>query len=126
MITSLGLPSLYLMVNPTDAYNPIVKIINGDKIDIDNMCKNKIPDYLTQATQVAKNPFLAAKFFDMYMTNFVESLLGKGMEGSQGVYGKYKAHYGTVEAQGRGTLHCHLLLWIEGDLLTPKRLKTEY
>ena len=26
------------------------------------------------------------------------------------------APYGTVEAQGQGSLHCHLLLWLEGGL----------
>ena len=33
-----------------------------------------------------------------------------------GILGTVKAHYGCVEAQGRGSLHCHMLVWIEGAL----------
>ncbi|KAG1848991.1 hypothetical protein F4604DRAFT_1883848 [Suillus subluteus] len=32
-----------------------------------------------------------------------------------GVFGHCEAYYGTVETQGRGTLHCHMLLWIAGN-----------
>ncbi|KAH6904030.1 hypothetical protein BKA70DRAFT_1038873, partial [Coprinopsis sp. MPI-PUGE-AT-0042] len=31
-----------------------------------------------------------------------------------GLYGKCTAYFGTVEAQGRGSLHCHMLIWLEG------------
>ncbi|KAG1828296.1 hypothetical protein EV424DRAFT_1285855, partial [Suillus variegatus] len=33
-----------------------------------------------------------------------------------GIFGHCKAYYGTVEAQGRGILHCHMLIWITGNL----------
>ncbi|KAI0330962.1 hypothetical protein GY45DRAFT_1249834, partial [Cubamyces sp. BRFM 1775] len=33
----------------------------------------------------------------------------------QGIFGTSAAYYGTVEEQGRKTLHLHLLLWIEGS-----------
>ena len=33
-----------------------------------------------------------------------------------GLYGKTSGYYGTVEQQGRLTLHLHLLLWIKGAL----------
>ncbi|KAJ3858403.1 hypothetical protein EV359DRAFT_75862 [Lentinula novae-zelandiae] len=26
-----------------------------------------------------------------------------------------KGYYGCIEAQGRGTLHCHMMIWLEGD-----------
>ncbi|KAG1788114.1 uncharacterized protein HD556DRAFT_1434138 [Suillus plorans] len=32
-----------------------------------------------------------------------------------GVFGHCKAYYGMVEAQGRGTLHCHFLIWVKGN-----------
>ena len=122
MIISLGLPSFFLTFNPTDSYNPIIKILNGEDIDIDRMTKEQVPTYWEQACKVAKNPFLAAKFFDTYMNTIVENLLGKGMNNNKGVFGTYKAHYGTVEAQGQGTLHCHMLLWVEGSL-NPQEIK---
>lgn len=35
---------------------------------------------------------------------------------SEGIFGTVKAYYGCVEAQGRGTLHCHMMVWLEGGL----------
>ena len=32
------------------------------------------------------------------------------------ILGVTKGYYGTVNAQGCGSLHCHLLLWLEGGL----------
>ncbi|KAJ3840150.1 hypothetical protein EV361DRAFT_783237, partial [Lentinula raphanica] len=39
-----------------------------------------------------------------------------------GILGHVSAYYGCVEAQGRGTLHCHMLIWIEGGL-NPDEIK---
>ncbi|KAF8136456.1 hypothetical protein EV363DRAFT_1126909, partial [Boletus edulis] len=36
---------------------------------------------------------------------------GKG----KGLFGRCKAYYGTVETQGRGSLHCHMLIWLDGN-----------
>ena len=33
-----------------------------------------------------------------------------------GVLGPIKAYFGTVENQGRGSLHLHLLIWLDHDL----------
>ncbi|KAI1792867.1 hypothetical protein LXA43DRAFT_886761, partial [Ganoderma leucocontextum] len=40
----------------------------------------------------------------------------------EAVLGIVKAYYGCVEAQGRGTLHCHMLIWVEGAL-NPSKLQ---
>src|ERR1700709_2126075 len=53
------------------------------------------------------------------MKAFISVLLGydpkqKNLEG--GILGVVEAYYGCVEAQGRGTLHCHMLVWLEGGL----------
>jgi hypothetical protein len=34
------------------------------------------------------------------------------------------AYYGTVEAQGRGTLHCHMMVWVAGSL-NPNEIKAK-
>jgi hypothetical protein len=39
-----------------------------------------------------------------------------------GLYGKTTGYYGTVELQGRLTLHLHMLLWIENSL-TPQAIR---
>ena len=33
-----------------------------------------------------------------------------------GVLGPIKAYFGTVESQGRGSLHLHLLIWLDHDM----------
>lgn len=66
---------------------------------------------------VAQNPFVAAKFFHIYLNAFFTSILQfdpKGTKLTPGVLGAVKGYYGRVEAQGRGTLHCHMLIWLEG------------
>ena len=42
---------------------------------------------------------------------FIKHVLGVDSD-HNGVFGPTNAHYGTVEQQGRLTLHLHLLLWI--------------
>ncbi|KAJ7459328.1 hypothetical protein FB451DRAFT_969998, partial [Mycena latifolia] len=39
-----------------------------------------------------------------------------------GVLGMVSAYYGTVEAQGRGSLHCHMMIWLAGGL-NPNEIK---
>ena len=49
---------------------------------------------------------------------FIEHVLGAGTESNSndlGAYGKRAGYYGTVEQQGRLTLHLHMLLWIRGS-----------
>ncbi|KAJ4475407.1 hypothetical protein C8R41DRAFT_721155, partial [Lentinula lateritia] len=50
---------------------------------------------------------------------FIHSLLGydathQDIKG--GILGLVKGYYGCIEAQGRGTLHCHMMIWLEGGL----------
>ncbi|EIM79425.1 uncharacterized protein STEHIDRAFT_45631, partial [Stereum hirsutum FP-91666 SS1] len=61
------------------------------------------------------------------MKAFVSAVLGydpKQKNTDGGILGTVKAYYGCVEAQGRGTLHCHMLIWVEGGL-NPNELKSK-
>lgn len=125
MMMSLGLPSFYVTINPADVYNPVVKFLAGEDIDVDALTDATRPQYMEQSLLVAKNPVVAAKFFNIYMKAFIKALLGfdpnrKDLE--EGILGVVKGYYGCVEAQGRGTLHCHMLIWIEGGL-NPNEIK---
>jgi hypothetical protein len=66
---------------------------------------------------IANNPVAGARFFHFKVKAFIEHILGVG-QCHRGLYGKTSAYYGTVEQQGRLTLHLHLLLWIRGALTT--------
>ena len=114
-----GMPSFYLTINPADCHNPIVKFLAGEEIDLENMLEDQIPKYWEQAVLLSTNPTIGAKFFNQYLKAFVRTVLGYREDGTgdhDGVLGTVKAHYGCVEAQGRGSLHCHMLVWVEGAL----------
>ena len=122
-----GLPSFYITINPADVFNPLVKFLAGSEIDIDNLLPEDVPNYWEQTMLIAKNPAIAARFFNLYMKAFISAVLGydpkqKRLEG--GILGVVKAYYGCVEARGRGTLHCHMLIWVEGGL-NPNEIKNK-
>ncbi|TFK65637.1 hypothetical protein BDN72DRAFT_871770 [Pluteus cervinus] len=57
------------------------------------------------------------------MTSFIKCLLGwKHPDLTEGIFGKVSGYYGCVEAQGRGSLHCHMLVWLE-DSLNPTEVQ---
>ena len=119
-----GLPSFYLTINPSDVHNPIVRFLAGSEIDVDTVLPSDY-DNFAQSMLVSKNPFATVRFFNLYMQAFIRAILGydsKGRDPAGGILGNVKAYYGCVEAQGRGTLHCHMLVWVEGGL-TPDEIK---
>jgi len=69
-ILSLGVPSFYITVNPADLYSPAVKYLSGHDIDVDNLMSNEVPTYWEQAKAIARNPCIAAEFFDAYLSAF--------------------------------------------------------
>jgi hypothetical protein len=114
-----GMPSFYVTINPADTHNPIVKFLVGADINIDEMLQDQVPNYWEQSMLVSSNPAVGAKFFNVYLKAFLRTVLGYDddmVDGDGGVLGVVKAHYGCVEAQGCGSLHCHMLIWIEGAL----------
>ncbi|KAK0229868.1 hypothetical protein EDD85DRAFT_755761, partial [Armillaria nabsnona] len=59
------------------------------------------------------------------MKAFIKTILAydpkqENLEG--GALGVVNTYYGCVEAQGRGTLHCHMMIWVEGSL-NPDEIK---
>ena len=119
LIMDKGLPSFYITINPADVYNPLVKFLAGADIDIDQLLPEQVPDYMEQSILIAKNPFVAARFFNIYMKAFLKIILGFNPSSDaclEGVLGPISAYYGCVEAQGRGTLHCHMLVWLKDAL----------
>lgn len=104
----------------------IVKFLAGSQINLDNLPSSDVPQFREQALLVANHPTVAAKIFNLYMKAFYKTLLGfdpKQENLTGGVLGVVKGFYGCVEAQGRGTLHCHVLIWVEGGL-NPNEIRT--
>jgi hypothetical protein len=81
------------------------------------------PDGHGRAMAMASDPYAAAKFFHFIIHAVLEELFGftpaQGkcpIRWQRGVLGDVAGYVGSVEAQGRGTLHLHLIVWLVGAL----------
>jgi hypothetical protein len=111
MMTYYGAPSWYITLSPADVKHPIC-LYFADK---DEVFKPDLRDYNERIRLIARNPVAGARFFNFMVELFIKHVLGVGADHS-GIYGDTSAYYGTVEQQGRLTLHLHMLLWIRGSL----------
>ncbi|KAG9015583.1 hypothetical protein FRB94_000188 [Tulasnella sp. JGI-2019a] len=94
-----------------------MQIFAGEEIDMDLFDRTAGPDKDARSRNVAANPFAAAKFFRFVITAVLETLFnidasGQQVQSDMGVLGEVEAYFGVVEAQGRGTLHLHMLVWL--------------
>lgn len=115
-----GPPSIWMTINPADTQDPIAQVLSGQDIDLDHFVKL---DHRPSDVAIASDPYASASFFHLMVNAILECLLGiKGYKRGQhvqrekGILGIVEAHIGTVEAQGRGTLHLHVLLWLWGGM----------
>jgi Helitron helicase-like domain at N-terminus len=110
--------SLWITINPTDIQDPIAQVFAGEDIDMDSFLSCSGPNVDERVKNVANDPYAAAKFFHFIIHLILETLFGVKITDFQvynkiGIFGRVSAYFGTVESQGRGTLHFHLLLWLE-------------
>ncbi|KAL0061425.1 hypothetical protein AAF712_011719 [Marasmius tenuissimus] len=94
-----GLPSFFLTVNPADVHNPIVRVLAGEELSMEDLCSRNFASGWVQPSEISTNPFTGAKFFHFMMDAFLKAILGYG-ESDGGVLGEVDAYYGMVEAQG--------------------------
>lgn len=117
LISYIGAPSWFITFAPTDSRHPLCLYFAATDTTIYPKLWNKDDRF----RMIANNPVACARFFKFMVELFIKHILGVGMS-HPGVYGKTKGYYGTVEAQGRLTLHLHMLLWITGAL-TPQQVR---
>ena len=125
LINQLGAPSWYITLSPADIQHPICVYYAGSSLDFK---PSLVTPYDERMRSVCRNPVAGARFFHFMVETFITDVLG--VEGShRGFYGDTSGYYGTVEQQGRLTLHLHMLLWIVGSLnpqdMRVKMLKNE-
>ena len=123
LIYYAGSPTLFITINPSDRDHPLVRLFAGHDIIVENHMRGEELSRWQRSVLAAKNPSACAKFFDKMITNFIKIVLRHGRSG-RGLFGKCTAYYGTVETQGRGTLHCHMLIWLDGHL-PPQKLRDQ-
>ncbi|KAF8830527.1 hypothetical protein HHX47_DHR2001129 [Lentinula edodes] len=124
LVHTNGIPHIFLTLNPSDTNNPIAQVLAGRDIDLDRFFHDLKPgsENIERTTSVAQNPVAGAQFFHITVQNLLDILLGLKRANRKGIFGEVSVYYGVVEAQGRGSLHIHLLLWLEKGL-SPKDIK---
>ena len=113
LISYVGAPSWFITLSPADINHPICIYFADKNITFKPELYFKKADDAYRL--VTSNPVAAARFFHLMCQNFIKHVLGFGQKNA-GLYGETKAFYGTVEQQGRLTLHLHMLIWIKGAL----------
>ncbi|CAF0815681.1 unnamed protein product [Adineta steineri] len=114
----IGLPSIFLTINPADIHSPVALYFAGVNLDLDKILPEALGTSYDRAKIVATHPVATAKFFNCLIKNILKYLI------LGGVLGPTKAYFGTVENQGRGSLHIHLLIWLNHEF-TPAHLKEQ-
>jgi hypothetical protein len=119
LISYIGAPSWFITLSPADINHPICIYFADKNITFKPEIYFKKTDDAYRL--VTSNPVAAARFFHIMVKNFIKHVLGFETK-HPGFYGKTEAYYGTVEQQGRLTLHLHMLLWIK-NALSPQDIR---
>ena len=121
LVTFRGTPAFFITLNPSDIHHPLVSLLSGDDISLEAMERGEELTEWQRRLVVSRNPAACAQFFHTVISSFINVVLRYGRK-DRGILGKCTAYYGTVEAQARGTLHCHMLVWIYGHP-NPQRMR---
>ncbi len=112
---NMGLPDLFLTVNPGDANAPLFLRLAGETLEegADALWKS-FPDKQRRLLLATRNPVAATIYANCLMNAFLTGLLGYTTDGTAraSVLGEQISAYSFhVEEQGRGTLHYHGFVW---------------
>ena len=119
MISYLGAPSWFITFSPVDVKHPLsIYYASTDEAfepDLSLFPSDKAYNL------ICENPVAGARFFNFIVKAFIKHVLGMDTD-HDGLFGKTSGYYGTVEQQGRLTLHLHSLLWLVAAL-TPQEIR---
>jgi hypothetical protein len=113
----LGAPTWFITFAPADVHHPIALYYADTK----QTYWPNMPSKNVRKRLIANNPVAGARFFEFMVDMFIQYVLVNGSN-HNGFYGKTSGYYGTVERQGRLTLHMHMMIWIKHSL-TPQELR---
>ncbi|KAF5340024.1 hypothetical protein D9611_012445 [Ephemerocybe angulata] len=121
IISQRGSPTLFVTINPSDYHHPLVSVLATRAKSKEDILTLRGMDSTTRGNIAVQHPVACAQFFDAMMKAFIHIILKHGRKNAApGIFGHCDAYYGTVETQGRGTLHCHLLIWLKDHLPAEK------
>lgn len=108
-----GMPAFWLTINPSDLQNPLVLVLAGVIHLSDDISTNLAS--AVRSTTATSDPVAVARFFHCTCKAVLDGLLGsKSTKG--GILGDTSNYFGVVESNGRGMLHLHTLVWLQGNL----------
>ena len=110
----IGSPIWYITIAPADIKHPICFYLADARQEYRPNVMPPTTDEERDARfrAVINNPVAGARFFHFMIQSFIRCILGISSP-LPGIFGETSGYYGTVEQQGRLTLHLHLLLWIK-------------
>ncbi|CAF1583537.1 unnamed protein product, partial [Adineta steineri] len=94
MIFNQSLPNIFLTLNPADIHSPVALYFAGVKLDLDNVQAKQLMDAYKRAEIIASHPVATAKCFHILISNILNTMI----------------------LGGQGSLHLHLLIWLDHDL----------
>ena len=139
-MTLFGEPLVFCTPNLADTKQPLLLVVQGVEIRLEDssiMSQGDLPKYRDMMKRLARNPVGQTLVFDKMMKLFFIHVLGvrpdlmenrrrvkpsadqkwctDGVAASSfgpGIFGPVRAFRGEIEAQGRGSLHPHILVWL--------------
>ena len=113
LIIEIGVPTFFITFAPADFKNPLCLYFCGMDIDLSSIYPS-LSSSNDRLRAIAQNPVGAARFFD-YMVHLLITVILRHGQDRDGLFGRTEAYYGTVEEQGRKTLHLHAEIWIKAS-----------
>jgi hypothetical protein len=95
---------------------------------MDSFVKTSSPADIEQwSATIAADPYVIAKFFHFVIAVLLEELFsiiahrrGTQVMWNEGIFENVALYIGMVKAQGQGTLHLHMIVWLVGSLTSAK------
>jgi len=115
MIIFHGSANLYITISPDDTSHPLSYKFCLEDPNSFSFSSKELDDKQFRALQTSTNPVGISLFFTSLINIILNNLFGWKNDGRQGIFGAIAGYYGMVETQMRGTLHIHLLLWLQGS-----------
>ena len=117
LMSYTGAATWFITFAPADVKHPLCLYMAASGTEFKPTIKASNECYAL----IAQNPVAGARFFHYMVKMFLKHVLGVNAN-HPGLFGKPSAYYGTVEQQGRLTLHLHLMLWIE-NAMSPQEIR---
>jgi hypothetical protein len=138
-MTLFGAPIIFTTPNLADGKQPLLLVVEGQEVRLDGLEEDSevLPKYRDMMQRLARDPVGQTVVFELIMRLFFLHVLGVRPECLQnrrrakpsaprefctdgvaasstapGIFGPVLAFRGEIEAQGRGSLHPHILVWL--------------